>query len=563
MTTTTTSTRPKIIHHLMFGILWTLVLCVPNLAFADGFKLKNGLGLYVTPKGQEVLSRSIPQMMAFNGLSTNEFYIHEQTITSDEGDVDDFFNRDQGPMASMLKSIKDNFQRFFIGPDFKPHKFETHLKNLDIVIDWDLFDIKFYEIPSTELKPREGVRAMISLRAESFNMKLKSLVTKDLNNEILGPFGITNFEMSNEVGSTSLELGMVVDFISDPDDGPLKIDIREVRTNANLLKINTSWDTPLITPDVSININGNDYKLSWKELEGLLIEKQEELKSQILGFVSDWTATDGKVELNKLISEYTKEGFQEINQMDPPGAPDATATKYIWDFSLAKMNFVNDLLHLGLDGYVLDPTQPDNDVTIPDDQITTLMPDVRNQVDFSNDMILGINQGFFNKVMLLSFNRGYFTEMPLESGESIRISRPPVLDLTAERPVLNIEIRYSVTGFQAIFVKNPIRLRVDLFVDFPLVEKRFSQMIVTGVDFNSIELPRRFIRMFPGKVRKAVRKTLRDMSGDLQGIVLAEELPVPLSIGGLPVAPQSISIDKNGYLLFYMDFNLPNGEEEL
>jgi hypothetical protein len=177
-----------------------------------------------------------------------------------------------------------------------------------------------------------------------------------------------------------------------------------------------------------------------------------------------------------------------------------------------------------------------------------------------HDAAISLNQGLINQIIKLSAKRGYFNSIKTGSGAPIKLTKRPMFDLTGKKPKVSVEVEYKVEGFRAAFVKNPIRINLDLLLDFPVKNGKAS-IVAKGVDMSSVFLHDKYIRLFAGKVRDGVKSEIKKLQPGLVGYALAESLPLPDTLLGIGLKIKHIDIDKNGHLVVYHDFDWSELEE--
>ena len=139
--------------------------------------------------------------------------------------------------------------------------------------------------------------------------------------------------------------------------------------------------------------------------------------------------------------------------------------------------------------------------------------------------------------------------------EPIKLSQVPIIKIFEKngkaQAKLDLQIEYKVTGVQSVFVKNPIKIDFDLDLAFKHLADGRVQIVVDGVDMESVNVDKRYIRMFTDKVRNAVKDRFKEV--DLKGMELVDELPIPSSIVGVPLKIVGSNWDKNGYIMMLLD----------
>src|SRR5690606_1453161 len=153
---------------------------------------------------------------------------------------------------------------------------------------------------------------------------------------------------------------------------------------------------------------------------------------------------------------------------NPPGAPSPDVAKFVWALSLQEVKYLQGHLQLDLDAR-FDDTKYGRGITLPQAQMAKGLANLTNQKHPNADLVFSLNQGVLNRVIQLSSERGYFNEIKMDSGEAIKLTKIPYMNFSGSKgPKMGLEIEYTVTGFSAVFVKNPIRINFDLNLGFPI-----------------------------------------------------------------------------------------------
>jgi hypothetical protein len=537
--------------------VFILALLLPvRLVFSQEI-IPHSVGLFLTPKGQEYLSNNVEEIFFLNGLSIDSAYFPTATIETEEQTLEDMFEN-QHELRELIEKIKENVSRFFIGADIDKHKFKVDIHEIEFFADWSEISMNIIKQDFNEGDTdAPDLSFQVYVEARKVQLNVAKIDINDLNHPFLGEYGIDHAELIlDEHTSHPLYVSLAVHVYNRNGSVFLEVDIPQ--SNISEVLFRSNFRSPLRLPVIEIRINDHVVRLNQSEVEKLFREKQNEIFTMAQEEIQNWLDNEAKDLLNTKISEVITGGaLVDVNQMDPPGAPEgANVPKFEWGLSLSKMGTQGDLVHLGLDGFVRDPLKKTSP-NLPRHLVAQRPPSLERDHANGYDLMMSLNQGFMNKIIQLSGQRGYFNEVELDNGDKMPMTKTPELILNGgRRPSLNLEIEYRVTGAQAMFVKNPIRISFNLLIDFEVDRATgLTKLVGRGVDLDTINLPDRYIRMFAGRVRSAVRKTISDMQSDLNGMVIVDEFPIPDSLFGIPLRVRNAKIDRSGHMIIYINFN--------
>jgi hypothetical protein len=535
--------------------LCLLVFVVVSPLVAAYERIPHAVGLYLTGKGQEYIENNIEEIFFRNGVTIDNAYFSSLSFESEEQTLEEMLEN-QHDLREIVETVKENVSRFFIGFDLDRHKFQIELHEIEFFANWSDVRLSFARPAFNEFEanpPTMIIKALV--QASKVELNIRKTDVRDLNHSYLGEYGLDHSSLLlDESFSDPLFVETTVHVYK--KNGAVEFSVADINTNIGEVKFQSNFRPPLRIPVIEIRINDHVVRVDQSEIENLFREKQQEIFRVAQEEAQNYLNTEAKELINNLISEQMNLGLIEVNQMDPPGAPEgAIAPKFEWGLNLSDIDMEGDLVHIGLEGFVRDPLAS----AIPNLNrrlVAPRPPSLAEEFLNGHDMIMSLNQGFINKIIQLSRQRGYFSQVDLEGGESIKMTKMPELVLNgSSAPHLAIEIEYTVTGLQAMFVKNPIRLSFNLGVDLEVnSETQKTELVSKGVDLNSIVLPDRYIRMFANKVRTETRSVIADMQKDLSGMVLVDEFPIPASLFGIDLQVARTRADRSGHILLFIDF---------
>ena len=518
-------------------------------------KIPHAIGLYFTPKGVETLNENIEELLFQNGVGIENAFFPEIGFETEEATIEEMLGS-QEELKEIVTHIKENIRRFFIGLDLDKHKFKIDLAEIEFFAKWSEIRVDFKKPVFNELATRVPRLSMdFTIEAEQVQINVTKIDVRDLNHPFLGEFGLDHAEVSiDQERSEPLFVKFPVHVYK--DNGQVEIVVDAPETNLDGVVLKSNFRSPLRMPVIEVRINDHIVRLNQNEVEGMFREKQGEIFRVAQSEIQNWLETEAPALINKTLVEKLEGDLIEVNQMDPPGAPvGAIVPKFEWGLTLEDLDFSGELIHIGLDGFVRDPSVK-NTPALAAGLVSSQLPKVQNPESLGHDLILSLNQGFVNKIVQLSANRGYFKSVDLENGEKIILSKVPTVRIDSKTlPYLALEIEYTVTGMQAAFVKNPIRIAFNMNIAFEVDGATgLTKMVSRGVDLNSVFLDSKYIRMFSGTVRSAVTDKITEMQKDLDGFEIVDEFPIPASLFGLNLQTRKTQIDKSGHLLLYIDF---------
>ena len=518
-------------------------------------KIPHAIGLYFTPKGVDTLNANIEELLFQNGVGIENAFFPAIGFETEEATIEEMLGS-QDDLKEIVTHIKENISRFFIGLDLDKHKFKIDLAEIEFFAKWSEIRVDFKKPVFNELARRVPRLSMdFMIEAEQVQINVTKIDIRDLNHPFLGEFGLDHAEVSiDQERSEPLFVKFPVHVYK--DNGQVEIVVDAPETNLDGVILKSNFRSPLRMPVIEVRINDHVVRLNQNEVEGMFREKQGEIFRVAQSEIQNWLETEAPALINKTLVEKLEGDLIEVNQMDPPGAPaGALVPKFEWGLTLEDLDFSGELIHIGLDGFVRDPSMR-NTPALGAGLVSRQLPKVQNPESLSHDLILSLNQGFINKIVQLSANRGYFKSVDLENGEKIILSKVPTVRIDSKTiPYLALEIEYTVTGLQAAFVKNPIRIAFNMNIAFEVDRNTgLTKMVSRGVDLNSVFLDSKYIRMFAGTVRSAVNDKIKEMQKDLDGFEIVDEFPIPASLFGLNLKTRKTQIDKSGHLLLYIDF---------
>lgn len=518
--------------------------------------IKHSVGVYISPNGLKYFKDNLMDVVENNGFAIDEFHYEGTQINMEEQDLADMAPDEE--LKETINTIKDQLNRYFTGLNLQKHKFQIDIKGVDFSANWEKLSLDFYKPQISEGEEPYDVLVYAWLEASDIKIHVDEITARDLNHKFLGDVGVNGLSIEQVDSSDKLRLGLPLKFGKDKN-GNFNLLASKPVSNMNDVKFDADFESPLKLPKIDILINGHKVSLNLEEVEKLVREKEPMMLEKIQTSLQDFLENEAPKMITEKANDAIKGGIGEISQMAPPGAPEGrNVPKFFWSLDLEELNFAGENLHVGLGAVVTDPARA-RDVAFPARLTALKYPNLEKSEVENYDITLAINQGLVNRIVQLSALRGYFKKMDVGDGETIEIVGQPVLNMKGKgegKPAtLGLEIAYTVTGWQKIFVKNPIHINFDLNLDFPIdpITGKIG-MKATGVDMSSVFLDKKYIRAFTKKVRKSVRDQISGMQGSIKGMEIADEIPVPSDLGGILLDKKKVEVNDAGYMMIYTDY---------
>jgi len=517
--------------------------------------IKHSVGLYISQNGLNYFKNNLKEVVENNGFNIDEFFYEGTQIETEEQSLEEMVSDPE--VQKQIAEVKGQLNRFFSGLDLDKHKFQVDIEGVAFSANWEKISLDFYKPQITEEEDPYDVLVYAWIEATDIKISVDKIHARDLNHKFLGDVGVDGLKIEQVDSSDKLRIGLPLKFGKD-ESGKFKLVVSKPVSNMNDVKFDADFTSPLKLPEIKILINDHEVSLNLEEVEKLVVEKEpmilEKIQSSLQGFLEN--------QAPQMITEKAESalegGLFEVTQMNPPGAPEGKfVPKFLWKLGLEELNFVGDNLHLGLGATVEDPSR--GVVPFPSKYTALDYPNIDKSEVSDYDITLALNQGLVNRMIQLSALRGYFKKMDLDGGESIGIEGMPVVTFKGKgnnKPAtLSLEIIYEVTGWQKAFVRNPIHINFDMNLSFPIDPATGRiKMVASGIDMDTVYLDDKYIRLFKSKVRKSVREQIKEMQKDINGMEIADEIPVPSDLGGILLKKQKTEINENGYLMIYNNY---------
>ena len=530
-------------------LLLLAFLSLPTFALD---KVNHAVGVFLSPQGENFFTEHLAPVLKANGLNLSDLDFDQFSLDIPEAPLEELIPSNQ--IGELILQARDTIQRYFDGFELKNNHFKIDLKDIQLKAHWTKEALTF--VHPAQGDGTTGVILQLEFTAASIQTQLGSVLASDLNNEILGTYGINQLLFNlPDVSNFPLQITVAAHLFFD-EKKHLKVIVDPPSTNLSEIPLTWDFASPLIFPPVSIVFNNHPITLNLNRLEKGIREQGPKILQELQTYLSNWIADKAGPMLAKSFNDKISSGITEVNEMLPVGAPaNSTDPNYRWYLSFEHLDSEYSDLHFGLDGLITDP-RANPDPPFPAKLNANAWPSLKNYQKEKYDLILTLNQGLINRVLQLSFLRGYFDKMQVGSGPAIQLAHQPILRVKSKGCYFELEIIYHVSGFASLFVHNPVHINFNALLNFP-VKNGQAQMTMADFDMNSLFVDDRYIRFFAGKVRKSLRAQFEKLRPEIKDYVLSESMPIPNTLGGINLKIIKIVPDDSGHLLVFLNLISP------
>ncbi len=536
-------------RYFVFFILLNIIGSTIILAENQDAKINHMVGVYLSKRGLSPIEHNLDQVFELNGFATTDYYLDKYIKRTGRTAFNDLVP-DNDKLQKVARSIRYYFRKFFKGLWIRStHDLEVEVDGLVVTAEWEKFGVR----PSIDSD--SDLLFTVEVVAKNFKVFVDKVTAKDHLHKFIGDVGMDGLYFELDPASDPLTISVPIKIFVQ-EDGSLKVKVQDTITNILDVDFKSGFRSPMRLPRVQIEINGRKAWLRLKEVERVLKSKMSTIVNGLKENIQKVVDDSAIPELGRVLNQYVGHPYTEVSSMDPVGIPNGSiGRRYLWGLSLQELGLLGENLHVGLKGFVKDPTLI-NVLPVEDEKMASGVPEKSSFDNVNYDLALSLNQGFINRLLQLGHNRDYFKKITLEGGDNLSLVESPYLIFNKDAGRLTIKTKYTVTGFQKIFIRNPMVIKMDILVHFKINDEGKLQMLVDKIDLDSISIKKKYIRVFRKTVRKKIRKILGKMNRGLKGYILSEELPIPSSIGGVTVKLHKTKLDNNGHLIIFLNYNL-------
>ena len=540
--------------------------------------INNAVGLYLTPKGEESLSRNLEQILENTGFSLNTGYFSEVKFKSDKSISLEALAKSSPQAGQMIQTLRQILSEWFVGLTINDPQPSVTMRKAGYRMALKSLRLSTDRAALASLGRKTGAVLAFDAEVDHLDVGADSVVMTDLKNDFLGPIGIMQPVLSLQPGSQNLKLHIPI-FV---DVSPSGVSFEVLSVASNFTETNLEMrNGALIIPDVNIEVNGRKFPLNKEHLVKTFEEMKPKLLVQLKGTLDEALHQSFVKAANDAIKAKIPSSLGQVAQLKPPGAPKgapkgstAPGPDFVWGMNVKRIGMGTNVLAVELDSYVEDPSRK----TVP----LGAKSGARGPVTLAGadpklfDLALTVNRSLINRVLQLSTNRGLFSEVEAKPGQMLEVLRPPVLDSykpTAGRDsmtpqlTMNVSLASPAQGcLQKIMLNGKVKFTVDVVAHFVsgIPGAKGLRVQLDDFDMDSVYVWPESLSplgsLFHDQVVNGVKDELRKAAAGWKAKpnIVNGDFPLPPELFGQQLNIQTMRLDKNGYIVMFLNFQGAN-----
>ncbi|MEI8348508.1 MAG: hypothetical protein WCG27_13650, partial [Pseudomonadota bacterium] len=164
-------------------LLLLAFLSLPTFALD---KVNHAVGVFLSPQGENFFTEHLAPVLKANGLNLSDLDFDQFSLDIPEAPLEELIPSNQ--IGELILQARDTIQRYFDGFELKNNHFKIDLKDIQLKAHWTKEALTF--VHPAQGDGTTGVILQLEFTAASIQTQLGSVLASDLNNEILGTYGI-------------------------------------------------------------------------------------------------------------------------------------------------------------------------------------------------------------------------------------------------------------------------------------------------------------------------------------------------------------------------------------
>lgn len=532
--------------------------------------ISGAVALYLTAKGERSLSANLEDILSSNGFNLRTGYFPELNWKAEKPIPLEALAKSNPKAGEMVRTMRSMLSEWFVGLTIKDPQPSVVVKAAGYRLGLKSLKLAADRAALAKLGRKTGVVMALEAEIDSLDLGAESIMATDSQNRYLGKIGVLQPVLSLVPGQKALHLRV-----------PIYIDVTPKGVAFQILELDTNFaganfalhNGPLVVPDVTIVVNGEKFPLDKNRLVKAFDDMKPQLVAQLKATLDETLQQSFLKVANDEIRKRLPTTLGQVARLKPAGGLEGDprlTPEFIWGMQLRKLGMGKDVIAIELDSYVEDPTKSSS---------PPLMAGAaaRGPVSLAGsnpslfDLAISINRGLINRIIQLSSRRGFFADVESKPGEKLKLLQIPTLDAyqpAAGKDSLNplITIKTSLASpakglLQKIMLKKEVKFTVDAigkFITVPGVKGMKIQLI--DFDYSSLTIWPESLsgvgKLFRGKVVSGVRDELKKavLEWQKKPNILDGEMPFPPELFGQKLSIQTMRMDKNGYIVMFLNF---------
>ncbi len=533
----------------------------------DGFNLMDSVIVSLTPRGQAAIQNQIFEM-----LSNKDLHLLERDLPDFKYRADSPINLEKLPpgyeqFSKAVRQVRQAIKKWIVGFRLNDPQPLVEAAGISYQVGLEDFQLQAdYEIEKTgSSRPSEkSVLMRLKVKIPNFKFKISRLRAKDLNNPILGVIGANALWLGLADSSEALSVEIPVR-IGVKDDGRFQVEVLQVLTNIARLKMTSGFDAPLVLPKIQVRIGNQVSTLSLDKVRKLVESKQPQMAAALVRYFDDFAQTKLPAQMNLLLKLAVAKGFEFSGEMraageNPLGTPGAKIKYFMRPQDLSMRD---GFLDLSFVGKLHDPQATREYFGFNPADHRPYLTHAPERYDFA----LAISINYINRFVRLGFDRGNFANMPNDDGTYLHFDESPRFmadDGRLKYMDLKIDLKMDPVGIaQNLVLTTPYRVQLEATSRVRVADGSV-QLVMDELNESWVHIADQYIKENSDVVRNIVRfealKVLKSKNLKyhmLKGLMLADKLPIPPQIMGIPLEIEDVQIDPAGFIVTYVNFVRP------
>lgn len=533
--------------------------------------ISKAVQVHITPRGMEYFNKNLMGILGNVGISLEEGYFEPRKMESEKALRPEEMDLPNETKALIIK-VRDLFTDWLVGFPLKDIRPGVDIGDSGYTAIFNRFSLVTDEALMQSLGRKDGAVLAMELEIKALNIGVSRVRAYDLNAPMLGQIGVDHLALKLG-GETPIKMRLPF-YVRINEQDALEFEAINIEENIKDVNIELKYKN-LIAPKIVLEVNGYRMEFNQNRLEKELQFRMPEILKKIKGSLSEFVTKQLPSVLNQKSKEMLKGSLEEINKMEPPGAPaNVPIEPLLWGLQLEKIT-QNKGLGIQLKAYVEDTLNPNSSLIAANgSRGPTRMTDL--PVD-EYDIAMSIDRGMINRILQLSFERRLFENLQVGPQGSMQLTSVPTVDFITPPPGAPL---YRGEAYLKIFVKarvpegtvvgiNKLGLKDGFETSFELVAKMRKvpyktsgvEILLYDIDLNSVWVNPNDMtwlgrNMLKGKVLRGVKEELGKIASawKTKEEKLPGVLPLPPEIIGIKLEIDHMVLVPTGHLVMYLKY---------
>lgn len=536
-----------------------------NPAIAKKHLLGSAVRVQVTQRGMKYFDNRLSDLLGNLGVNLDEGYFPAMKYAFDKPiKVEDYANSNP-EMVKIYSQVRELLTKWLVGFSLNDHKPVIEIGESGYIAEFSRFGLVTDEKLMNTLGKRDGAILAIELEVKKMTVSTTSVTAWDSENEFLGKVGLEDVTVVAGAAETPLKLRLPF-YLRLNNQGGLDFEALDLQHNLSEIPVALKYKK-LITPQVTVEINGRKFQMNTAEVDTLLNEKTPMILEKVREHLGDFASRQLPQMLNEKAKEFIGGRLEQIQDMIPPGQEkNDRRPNFKWGLMLQNLNLKNSL-NIDLTAYVEDSLNPQSEPIASRKSRGAPSFNLLSQDKF--DIALSVDRALINRVLQLSYERKNFEQIRQSDGSVLKLMAAPAIDyvkIPAGVALKNnetfVKLRVTVENEpKSMFLKKTIIVSFDILTKVrQLKDKSGMQLVLHSIDTESLAMDDKYLSwsgsMFKGKVLNGIKDQLKEKSDKWQKKeeTIPGALPLPPEILGIKLDINRVVMDPNGHLMMYLDY---------